>query len=207
MKQVTGKAQDYCQKVGKVSEQSAKVLKKLYPAFSSQSGTSRGKRKFDPNEECIVANEKRKKKATSVRLKPRTFCIVLLPKMTVYVPRGYTRSRLAKQGHVQKAAFRKNMNAEEVKHAIVSAFSAFELKKYIFLRCGQDNRLKVVDDNDLNGDDIFELAGQGSIYICLVSVYYLCECNTLLRFASYVYRVILVRKKWWLALTRMKIAK
>ena len=56
MMTVTSKAQDYCQRVGKVSEQSAKVLKKLYPAFSSQAATSKGKRRFDPTDACVVAS-------------------------------------------------------------------------------------------------------------------------------------------------------
>lgn len=163
---MTSRAKDYCQKVGKVSEQSAKALKKLYPAFSSQ---SKGKRKFDPADECVVASAKRKKKSTSTRIKPRTFCIVFLPKKTVYVPKGYTRSRLTKQGRVKKALFRRNMSAEEVKDTVVDAFSAFKLDDFNFLRCGQDNRLKAVDNSNLTGDEIFELAGQGSIYICLVS--------------------------------------
>lgn len=170
MKSMTTKAQEYCQKVGKVSEQSAKALKKLYPAFSSQSLACK-KRKFDPTDECVVASEKRKKKATSTRMKPRTFCIVFLPKKTVYVPKGYARSRLAKQGRVLKVLFRRNMSVEEVKDTVVNTFSAFKLDNFNFLRCGQDNRLKVVDDSDLTGDEIFELAGQGSIYICLVSVF------------------------------------
>ena len=170
MKIVMSKAQHYCQKVGKVSDQSTTALKKLFPAFSSQCVTSKGKRKFDPTEECVVASAKKKKKATSTRGKPRTFCIVFLPKKTVYVPKGYTRSRLVKQERVLKALFRRNMSVKEVKHSVVNIFSAFKLEHFNFLECGQDNRLKVVDDSDLTGDDIFELAGQGSINISLVSV-------------------------------------
>ena len=150
---MTSKASEYCQKIGKVSEQSAKILKKLYPAFSSQSIKS-GKRKFDPAGECVVANEKRKKKSTSTRNKLRTFSVVLLPRKTVYVPKGYARQQLSKQGHVLKTSFRRNMNVQEVKVAIVDTFSTFNLDRFQFLRCGQDNRLHVVD-SDLSGDGIF----------------------------------------------------
>ena len=157
-------------------------MKRLYPAFSSQSGSSKGKRKFNPSDECVVASEKRKKKATNTRAKLRTFYIVLLPKKTVYVPKGYAKSRLAKQGRVVKAVFKRNMNSEEVKETVVDAFSAFKLVNFVFLNCGQDNRLKVIDSNDPSGDGIFELAGQGSIYVSMVSVG-LCRCMYAMRYS------------------------
>ena len=56
----TSKAVKHCEKLGKVSGASAKALQKLFPACSSRSFT-KGKRKFDPSEECIVADQKRKK--------------------------------------------------------------------------------------------------------------------------------------------------
>ena len=52
MKIVISKAH-YCQNVGKVSDQSATALKKLFPAFSSQCVISKWKRKFDPTKECV----------------------------------------------------------------------------------------------------------------------------------------------------------
>lgn len=164
MRRVTSKASEFCQKIGKVLDQSALALKKLYPAFSSV----KGKRKFDPLGECVVAREKRKKKATSTRIKPRTFFIVFLPRKTVYVPKGYARQRFAKQGRVLKTSFRRNMDAQEVKNTVIATFSSFKVDHFRFLRCGQDNRLQVVDDNNLSGDGVFELAGQGSIYVCEV---------------------------------------
>ena len=49
--------------------------------------------------------------------------------------------------------------------------SSFNLDRFQFLRCGQDNCLTIVD-SDLSGDGVVELAGQGSIYICLLRVMY-----------------------------------
>lgn len=112
----------------------------------------------------------RKKKATNTRVKSRTFWIVFLPKKTVFVPKGYARQQLAKQGRVLKASFRRDMSVAEVRETVVDTFSSFTLDRFQFLRCGQDNRLQVVDDGELSGDGIFELAGQASIYICVVSV-------------------------------------
>ena len=36
---------------------------------------------------------------------------------------------------------------------------------YQYLRCGQDNIMLVNKDQDLYGDDIADLAGQGSLYL------------------------------------------
>ena len=121
MRKETSTAREFCQKIGKVSEQSAKALKKLYPAFTSQSVKS-GKRKFDPSGECVVSSEKRKKKATSIRIKPHSF-IVFLPQKTVFVPKGYARQQLGRQGRVLKASFTRNMCVKEVKDTVVKTSS------------------------------------------------------------------------------------
>ena len=115
-----------------------------------------------------MADQKRKKKSTSTRSKPRSIHIVFLPKQTIHVPRGNVRGCLTKQGRTAKVSFQRNMKANEVKSTIITAFSSFELKDFMYLKCGTDNRLKPMD---LSGDDIFELAGQGSVYICSVSLY------------------------------------
>ena len=39
------------------------------------------------------------------------------------------------------------------------------LENIEFLRCGQDNFLSVVKDKEMNGDSVFEVAGQGSLYV------------------------------------------
>lgn len=165
---ITSKAQSYCTKVGEVSEKNIQVLKKHFPAFHGLSSTSK-KRKFDPTENCIVADQQRKKKAANTRMKPRVFHVVFLPRLTTFVPRGYQRSKLAREGRILKLTFRRNMSSEDVQTTILDAFSSLSLEKFLFLKCGQDNRLKALEDNDLNGDGIVDLAGQGSVYIVSVS--------------------------------------
>lgn len=121
-----------------------------------------------------MADQKRKKKSTNNRFKSRLIAIVCLPKVTVYVPRGSVRGNLTKQGRTAKVSFRRNMDMDEVKSSVISAFSSIELSDYLYLRCGKDNRLKVLKDKDLSGDDVFELAGQGSLYITSVSSMHIC---------------------------------
>ena len=49
------------------------------------------------------------------------------------------------------------MNSREVRDAITRAFPAFEnAEQAQFLRCGQDNRLWVYKEEDLDGDEVCE---------------------------------------------------
>ena len=83
-----------CHKVSQPSRLTAETLKKLFPGCSSTSEPSLGKRKFDPSAECIVSGQKKKKKSSNIRGKPRTIPVVLLKWKSRFVPRGYARSRL-----------------------------------------------------------------------------------------------------------------
>ncbi|MDD9818795.1 MAG: hypothetical protein OXU61_11790 [Gammaproteobacteria bacterium] len=157
-------AMDKCHKVSQPSKLTAETLKKLLPGCSSTSKPSLGKRKFDPCTECIVSGQK--KKSSNTRGKPRTIPVVLLKGKSRFVPRGYARSKLNKAGRIVKVDFRRNMNSLEVRDAIMRAFPAFEnAEQAQFVRCGQDNRLWVCKEQDLDGDGVFEVCGQGSLYL------------------------------------------
>ncbi len=163
---VTSKAQSYCAKVGNVSEKNAIALKQHFPSFY---GKTSKKRKFDPTATCVVADQQKKKKSSNTRIKPRTFNVVLLPRKTIFVPKGYQRSKLLNDGRILKLVFRRNMSSEDVRNVILAGFSDLSLEKVLFLTCGQDNRLEALSNDDVNGDSIFDLAGQGSVYILSVS--------------------------------------
>ena len=49
----------HCGNLSTVSEASANVVRKIFPGLKSKCGN--GKRKFDPSEECVIADQKRKK--------------------------------------------------------------------------------------------------------------------------------------------------
>ena len=89
-----GSSHGKCHKVSQPSRLTAETLKKLFPGCSSTSEPSLGKRKFDPSTECIVSGQKKKKKSSNIRGKPRTIPVVLLKWKSRFVPRGYARSRL-----------------------------------------------------------------------------------------------------------------
>ena len=65
----------------------------------------------------------------------------------------------------------RSMTGGEIKAVIVNSFAAFNFKIFqIFLGCSQDNSLSAIEEQ-LNGDDLLELAGQGSIYIYMSSTF------------------------------------
>jgi hypothetical protein len=109
--------------VGQPSDSTAGVLSKLFRGSSFPS-TSEGKRKrsFDPKADIIVAEQKRKKKATNLRIKPRKVTLVLLCKKPVYVPRGHLRKKLRNEGRVIQVELKRCMSAEEVWETIIEAF-------------------------------------------------------------------------------------
>ncbi len=148
----------------------AQALRKLFPGFRGNQDKSKLKRMYDPSDDCVVSCQKRKKKSTSVRMKPRTFPVVLLRKKTMFVPKRYSRQRLNKEGRIQKVVLRRNMSADVVKCTIVRAFASFHLEDMDFLRCGQDNVLSVVKEIEMCGDAVFEVAGQGSLYLVACSL-------------------------------------
>ena len=161
MKASTSNAVGYCHRVGKPSDQCAKMLKKLFPAFSQSE-----RPKFDPGKECVALAQKRKKKAANLRVKNRTITVVFLQKKSVFVPKGYMRRQLHKMGRIAKLQFRRNMTTEEVNSVLLHGFPQFaDIKHAEFLRCGKDNKLCRNEEQELDGDGVFMLAGQGSMYL------------------------------------------
>ena len=154
-----------CKKVGKPGESSAAALAKLF-GNTATAGPSR-KRSFDPTSECVVASQRAKKKATNhQRMKTKTLTVVLLKEKPAIVPKGRSRSKLKDSGRIVKLQFKCCMKASQVRSIISSGFSEFKgIEGAQYLRCGQDN-IKVVNENqELDGDDIIDLAGQGSLYL------------------------------------------
>ena len=100
----------HCGNLSTVSETSANVVRKRFPG--------NGKLKFDPSEECVIADQKCKKMSTNVRIKPRTLPVVLLRKKSMFVPKGHNRERLNKDDCIQKVAFHRQ---DEVTNTILKA--------------------------------------------------------------------------------------
>lgn len=83
-----------------------------------------------------------------------------------FVPRGYARSQLMKADRIVKLEFRRNMSRQEVIDIITSGFSKFDGNQNArYFTCGEDNVLCVLDERDLDGGRVFEVARQGSLYL------------------------------------------
>ena len=100
--------------------------------------------------------------------------VIFLKEMLKKVPRGRQRSILEQAGQMHKLEFSRSMTCEEVKKVIENGFPDIEnAKSAAFLACGQNNVLHLNKQQDLNGDCIMDLAGQGSLYLLDVRSYLL----------------------------------
>ena len=141
----------------------------LFPSSSSR--LSQQKLKFYPTEESIAEKKKAKKKAAIPRGgKPRTITTVLLDDIPPIVPRGAVRRKLTEKGRIKKIQIRRSMGPSEVRRVLGNAFSEFcGVSKATFLKCNQDNTFTQASQA-LNGDDVAQLAGGGSLYLLEVKV-------------------------------------
>ena len=172
VKEASQRAISICHRVGKPNEADRKVLNKLYPACNSRSRASfPQKRKFDPLDESIAEMKKAKKKAAIPKGggKVRTITAVLLNHPTSTVPKGTARKRLMADGRIKKMQIRRNMSPSVIQRVIGHAFSAIAgASKARFMKSGRDNTLTIISKQVLNGDDVAELAGGGSLYLAQV---------------------------------------
>ena len=161
MKSVTAKAAAICAKVGKPNKSSAAALAHLF----GNAGPSR-KRSFDPTAECVVAAQRAKKKATNQRMKNKTLSVVLLKEKPSVVPKGRLRAKLLESGRIIKLQFKRCMKSSEVRNIISSGFGEFEgVQTAQYLRCEKNNIMLLNESQELDGDGVIDLAGQGSLYL------------------------------------------
>ena len=161
-------ARSICNKVSKPSENTKKLLSKLFPGSGSK--TLPTKRPFDPSDMSIAEQSRAKKKAAIPKLcKPRTISFVLLDAPLPVVPKGKARKALEEGGRVKKVQIRRSMTASAIREVICNTFSSLPCAKTAkFMSCGKDNHLTVASNQDLGGDDVVKLAGSGSVYMCEV---------------------------------------
>ena len=157
-----------------MSEPSAVAMQKLFPGFGVNYGKT--KQKFNPSGECVVSELKRKKKSTNARIKPRNIAVVLLRKKSIFVPKGHSRQLLNKQGRIHKILFCRRMSENDVKIKILESFASFQLEDLEFFQCDQNNILLDLHGKKMDGDSVFEVAGQGSLYVFAASSQKVCEC-------------------------------
>ena len=158
----------HCKRFGRPDVKCAATLKHLFPATSS---TGSAKRKFNPADDCVASAAHRKKKAANLRVRPKSISVVMLESMPTHVPKGHARYKLVKKGHVKQIFFRRNMTAEEVRAIIVGEFAGIDnVQTAQFLRCKPSNVLCLHQEQELDGEGVIDLAGQGSLYLTLKPV-------------------------------------
>ena len=121
--------------------------------------------------DCVVIDTQKKKKAANIRIRPKTISVVILPSMPQHVPKGYARTKLVRMGHVKQVVFCRNMSSDEVRSTITNKFPTIEgVESAQFLRCEPSNVLCLPKEQELDGEGVIELAGQGSLYMTLKPV-------------------------------------
>ncbi|XP_065892953.1 uncharacterized protein [Dysidea avara] len=157
----TSKAKGVCKKLGKPSAANAKVLAGLFPAYS----TSGVKRKFNPNVECVAAEQQRKKKA-AVKGKGRgkTVQAVLIEDPST-IPKRAKKELLQKDGKAKWIEFHRHFSADDVSRLLAETFSDMGKARFIFLQPHKNNQLTTIKEQNLDGNAIFQLAKNGTLYL------------------------------------------
>ena len=151
-------------KLGKPSQANAKVLASLFPGYSAGS-----KRKFDPNSESVVAEQHRQKNAAFKRKgRGKQVHVMIVEEKTLNIPKGFKKNRLKKNGRAKTLEFFRYMDTTEVKDALTKAFPRV-LTQFRFLKPTRYNVLAEADNQAMDGNDIFEVAKGGSLYLKALS--------------------------------------
>lgn len=119
--------------------------------------------KFDPAEECVVAEQHRRKKGAKGRSK--TLTVVVINEIPACIPKGAMRERLRKIGRIKDIAFQRYFDEEEVKDLLTESFSHLGDVNFQYLQPHKKNNFTVAEKQELNGIQVIELAKSGSLYL------------------------------------------
>ena len=178
-------------KLKKPSDSEAKVLSKLFP--SSKRSAASTIKTFDPADELVVKEAKRKKKSTS-KVKSSQVEICLLPNFVQRVPKGKQRGDLKQQGRIKKIPVCRHHNWWTIQQSITSSFGSMftTMMAPTILTC-DGIALSKADNQQPNGEVVINRRGSfyisdGSaedpicltvsplyiyIYICAISIVYI----------------------------------
>ena len=157
----TKKAKEVCTKLGKPSEANAIVLSGLFPSCQSVK-----KMKFDPLDQCDVAEQQRcKRSASKGKGRSKLVTVVVLNEIPSCIPKGATREHLRKIGRIKEIAFQRYFDEEEVEKILTENFSSLGEIDLQYLQPHKKNYLTIASNQKLNGIGIIELAKSGSLYM------------------------------------------
>jgi len=162
MHKATEKPNDAAKKMGKPSQANAKVLTKLFPAYSGGAQ----KRKFDPNDDSVVAEQHRQKKAAfKGKGRGKAVLVMALQEKAVTVPKSAKRDLLKEECRAKAVNFYRYMSAEEVNNLLAKTFLNLQPIQFLFLKTNKKNMLTEVENQKVDGNDVFEIAKGGSLYL------------------------------------------
>ena len=167
MKKATEKAIGICQKVGKTSGSSKKLLNTIFPRTTVKITTKKGSLILLLYvEQKIARPRKRLQSASMVNLVP--FPLFHLMKHLQLSPRERLENTLRKFDRIKKKTqIKRLMNPASIRQANCDTFHDFPCAANArFMCCGQNDNLSYV----LNGDKVGGLAGTGSLYVCEVCI-------------------------------------
>ena len=169
-KETTQKAIGICRKLGKPNEANRKALRDLYPAYGHSSKNVESCdptcSHFDPLKQSIAEKQKLKKKSAIPEKGTKTRIVTAVFLKDHKIPKGHIRKELAAEGCIQKIKIHRNMSADEVKQALSSCFSTYDLSKMKYMKCRKDSTLKFRANQCLTGSDVADIVGNGgSLYL------------------------------------------
>jgi len=161
MSKASAKATVAAKKLGKPSQANAKVLASLFPGYSAGN-----KRKFDPHSESVVAEQHRQKKAAFKRKgRGKQVHVMIVEEKTLTIPKGFKKNRLKENGRAKTLEFFRYMDTTEVNDVLIKAFPRVLSTQFRFLKPTRYNVLAEADNQAMDGNDIFEVAKGGSLYL------------------------------------------
>ena len=164
MDKATAKATITAKKLGKSSQASAKVLANLFPGYSAGS-----KRKFDPYSESVVAEQHRQKKASfkgKGKGRSKAVLVMIIEGKTHSIPKGDdAREQLKEEGRAKMINFYRYMSSQEVNDEITKTFLNLQSSRFLFLKPNKKNGLAVAENQTVDGNDVFEIAKGGKLYL------------------------------------------
>ena len=158
MQPSTQRAESVIARVKRPSNSEAAVLASLFP--------TRKRPSFDPNAECIVTpNQKKKKLATKKREKAASVRVVMLKNFTKALPKGKRRRVLSSQGRMKTVKLVRSMTALQVKNIILRAYEDLKLTTFVVLDTTESgHHLIKADDQDMNGESA--IRRRGCLHLC-----------------------------------------
>ena len=134
----------------------------LFPAYA----VSGSKRKFDPTDECVAAEQQRKKKAASKgKGRGKSVLAVLIEGEPSTIPKRPKKEVLKQEGKAKMVEVYRHFSSEDVNSLLTKTFTNLGKVKFVFLQPHKSNWLTIAREQNLDGNGIFSLARNGVLYM------------------------------------------